>query len=146
MTDSYIAADVVVIGGGPGGYVAAIRAAQLGFSTVCVEMDKTLGGTCVNIGCIPSKALLNSSEHYEFRQQHAAEHGIGVDGIRLDLAQMLKRKDEVVGQNTKGIEFLFRKNKITWAKGRGELKAGNVVDVTAADGGVTSYMAKHVII
>ena len=146
MADSSTAADVVILGGGPGGYVAAIRAAQLGFSTVCVEMDKTLGGTCVNIGCIPSKALLHSSEHYEFMQQHAAEHGIGVDGIRLDLAQMLKRKDDVVGQNTKGIEFLFRKNKITWAKGRGTFKTGNVVDVTATDGGVTTYQAKHVII
>ena len=146
MADSSTAADVVILGGGPGGYVAAIRAAQLGFSTVCVEMDKTLGGTCVNVGCIPSKALLNSSEHYEFMSQHAAEHGIGVDGIRIDLAQMLKRKDHVVDQNTKGIEFLFRKNKITWAKGRGALKAGNVVDVTASDGAVTTYQAQHVII
>jgi dihydrolipoamide dehydrogenase len=143
-----IAADVVIIGGGPGGYVAAIRAAQLGFNTVCVEMDKTLGGTCVNVGCIPSKALLNSSEHYEFMSQHAADHGIGVDGIRLDLAKMLKRKDEVVGQNTKGIEFLFRKNKITWAKGFGTLKAGNVVEVRGAppENNVTTYQAKHVII
>ena len=146
MSDSQASADVVILGGGPGGYVAAIRAAQLGFATVCVEMDKTLGGTCVNVGCIPSKALLNSSEHFEFMQTHASEHGIGVDGIRLDLAQMLKRKDDVVGQNTKGIEFLFRKNKVTWARGRGTLKAGNVVDVTAADGGITSYQAKHVII
>ena len=146
MSDSQASADVVILGGGPGGYVAAIRAAQLGFATVCVEMDKTLGGTCVNVGCIPSKALLNSSEHFEFMQTHASEHGIGVDGIRLDLAQMLKRKDDVVGQNTKGIEFLFRKNKVTWARGRGTLKAGNVVDVTAADGGVTSYQARHVII
>jgi len=88
MTDTSIAADVVIIGGGPGGYVAAIRAAQLGFNTVCVEMDKTLGGTCVNVGCIPSKALLNSSEHFEFMSQHAGDHGIGVDGIRLDLAKM----------------------------------------------------------
>jgi dihydrolipoamide dehydrogenase len=146
MADSHIAADVLVLGGGPGGYVAAIRAAQLGFTTVCVEMDKTLGGTCVNVGCIPSKALLNSSEHYEFMTQHAAEHGIGVDGIRIDLATMLKRKDTVVGQNTKGIEFLFRKNKITWARGRGTLQKNNVVDVTAADGTVTTYQAKNVII
>ncbi|MEP6620289.1 MAG: dihydrolipoyl dehydrogenase [bacterium] len=146
MPDTSTSADVLVLGGGPGGYVAAIRAAQLGFSTVCVEMDKTLGGTCVNVGCIPSKALLNSSEHFEFMQTHAAEHGIGIDGIRMDVAQMLKRKDDVVGQNTKGIEFLFRKNKITWAKGRGTLKAGNVVDVAAADGTVTSYQAKNVII
>jgi dihydrolipoamide dehydrogenase len=148
MADSSIAADVVIIGGGPGGYVAAIRAAQLGFNTVCVEMDKTLGGTCVNVGCIPSKALLNSSEHFEFMNQHAGDHGIGVDGIRLDLAKMLKRKDDVVGQNTKGIEFLFRKNKITWAKGFGTLKAGNVVEVRGAppENNVTTYQAKHVII
>ncbi len=145
MADS-LSADVVVLGGGPGGYVAAIRAAQLGLTTICVEMDRTLGGTCVNVGCIPSKALLSSSEHFEFMRDHAAEHGIGVDGIRLDLATMMKRKDEVVGQNTKGIEFLFRKNKVTWAKGRGTLRAGNVVDVTAADGTVTSYKAAHVII
>src|SRR3954466_15252135 len=103
--------DVVVIGGGPGGYVAALRAAQLGLSTVCVELDKTLGGTCVNVGCIPSKALLTSSEHFEFARGHAADHGITLDGIGLNLAQMLKRKDDVVGQNTKGIEFLFKKNK-----------------------------------
>src|SRR5207249_8105446 len=90
--------DVVVIGGGPGGYVAALRAAQLGLSTVCVEMDKTLGGTCVNVGCIPSKALLTSTEHFEFARSRAAEHGIKVDGLSLDLGQMLKRKDDVVSQ------------------------------------------------
>ena len=148
MADSRILADVVILGGGPGGYVAAIRAAQLGFTTVCVEMDKTLGGTCVNVGCIPSKALLNSSEHFEFMGRHAAEHGIGVDGLRLDLAIMMKRKDEVVGQNTKGIEFLFRKNKITWAKGYGTLRAGNVVEVRGAppENNITTYQAKHVII
>ena len=143
MADSV---DVVVIGGGPGGYVAAIRAAQLGFSTVCVEKDRTLGGTCVNIGCIPSKALLQSSEHYEFARLHAEEHGIGVGELRLDLARMLKRKDDVVGQNTKGLEYLFRKNKITWAKGTGTLKPGRVVEVQGADGKSTSYQAKHVII
>jgi len=139
-------ADLVVIGGGPGGYVAAIRAAQLGLSTVCVEMDKTLGGTCVNVGCIPSKALLSSTEHFEFARLHAAAHGVKLEGVSLDLPTMLKRKDDVVSQNTKGIEFLFRKNKITWAKGRGTLRAGNVVDVTADDGAVTSYSAKDVII
>ncbi len=147
MADTHTA-DVVILGGGPGGYVAAIRAAQLGLNTVCVEMDKTLGGTCVNVGCIPSKALLNSSEHYEFMRAHAEEHGIGVDGIRLDLARMLKRKDDVVAQNTKGIEFLFRKNKITWAKGRGTLKADNVVEVRGPppENTITSYQAKHIII
>ena len=139
-------ADVVVIGGGPGGYVAAIRAAQLGLSTVCVEMDKTLGGTCVNVGCIPSKALLTSSEHYEFSRLHAAEHGVKLEGVSVDLDTMLKRKDSVVAQNTKGIEYLFKKNKIEWAKGRGTLKAGNVVEVAGADGTTTSYQAKNVII
>jgi dihydrolipoamide dehydrogenase len=148
MADSSISVDVLVLGGGPGGYVAAIRAAQLGFNTVCVEMDKTLGGTCVNVGCIPSKALLNSSEHFEFMKTHAADHGIGTGDITLDLATMLKRKDDVVGQNTRGIEFLFRKNKITWAKGRGTLKAGNVVEVAGGppDNNITTYQAKHVII
>ncbi len=138
--------DVVIIGGGPGGYVAAIRAAQLGLNTVCVEMSKTLGGTCVNIGCIPSKALLTSSEHYEFARLHAGAHGVKTSGVELDLPTMLKRKDEVVSQNTKGIEFLFKKNKITWARGRGTLKPGNVVDVAGDDGKTTSYQAKHVII
>jgi dihydrolipoamide dehydrogenase len=142
---SNTSADVVVIGGGPGGYVSAIRAAQLFLVTVCVEMDRTLGGTCVNVGCIPSKALLNSSEHVEFIRQHAAEHGIGVADVQIDLARMMKRKEDVVAQNTKGVEFLFRKNKVTWAKGRGTLRAGNFVDVAAADGSTTTYEAKNVI-
>ncbi|MGH7669922.1 MAG: dihydrolipoyl dehydrogenase [Gemmatimonadaceae bacterium] len=139
-------ADVAIIGGGPGGYVAALRAAQLGLSTVCVEMDKTLGGTCVNVGCIPSKALLSSSEHFEFARTHAAEHGLVIGDVQLDLARMLKRKDDVVSQNTKGIEFLFRKNKVTWARGLGTLRAGNAVTVTAADGSHTEWQAKQVII
>src|SRR5687767_12074446 len=138
--------DVAVIGGGPGGYVAAIRAAQLGLNTVCIEMDKTLGGTCVNVGCIPSKALLTSSEHYEFARLHAAEHGVAIGDVKLDLGTMMKRKDSVVGQNTKGIEFLFKKNKITWARGLGTLKKGNVVDVAGSDGKTESYRAKNVII
>ncbi|MFN2399817.1 MAG: dihydrolipoyl dehydrogenase [Gemmatimonadaceae bacterium] len=146
MSQDVTPADVVVIGGGPGGYVAAIRAAQLGLSTVCVEMDKTLGGTCVNVGCIPSKALLQSSEHYEFTRLHAAEHGFQVGGLSLDVATMLKRKDQVVAQNTRGIEFLFKKNKITWAKGKGELRKGNVVEVEAPTGETTSYQAKSVIL
>ncbi len=139
-------ADVLVLGGGPGGYVAAIRAAQLGFSVTCVEADQTLGGTCVTVGCIPSKALLQSSEHYEWLRLHAAEHGVKVDGASIDLPAMMARKTDVVSQNTKGIEFLFRKNKITWAKGFGTLKAGNVIEVRAADGSVTTWQGKHVII
>ncbi|MGQ0539433.1 MAG: dihydrolipoyl dehydrogenase [Gemmatimonadaceae bacterium] len=139
-------ADVVVIGGGPGGYVAAIRAAQLGLKTVCVEMDKTLGGTCVNVGCIPSKALLQSSEHYEFARVNAAEHGVTYDALRLDLQQMLRRKDDVVRANTRGVEFLFKKNGVTWARGRGTLRPGNVVDVDMEDGSSASYAAKDVIL
>jgi dihydrolipoamide dehydrogenase len=139
-------ADVVVIGGGPGGYVAAIRAAQLGLNTVCVEAAATLGGTCVNVGCIPSKALLQSSEQFEFARLHAHEHGIGFDALRLDLHQMLRRKDEVVGQNTRGVEFLFRKHKVTWLKGFGTLQAGNVVDIALNDGTSAQVKAHHVII
>src|SRR5687768_2335279 len=95
MADSSTPADVVIIGGGPGGYVAAIRAAQLGFATVCVEMDQTLGGTCVNVGCIPSKALLESSHHFEFMAHEAQAHGIALSDLRIDVATMLKRKDDV---------------------------------------------------
>ena len=138
--------DVVVIGGGPGGYVASIRAAQLGLSTVCVESDRTLGGTCVNVGCIPSKALLQSSEHFEFTRLHAAEHGIVVGDLKLDLARVMRRKDDVVATNTKGVEFLFRKHKVTWARGTGRLLAGNIVEVTAEDGTVSAWQAGSVIV
>jgi dihydrolipoamide dehydrogenase len=138
--------DVLVIGGGPGGYVAAIRAAQLGLNTVVVERDATLGGTCVNVGCIPSKALLQSSEHYEFAKLHAAEHGITLGEVRLDLPTMLARKDQVVGQNTKGLEYLFRKNKIEWARGEGTLGRDNVVTVRAQDGSERTYRPRNVII
>ncbi len=146
MANASESADVVVIGGGPGGYVAAIRAAQLGLKTVCVEMDKTLGGTCVNVGCIPSKALLQSSEHYEFARLHAREHGFGYESLSLDLDTMMRRKVEVVAQNTRGVEFLFKKNKVTWAKGRGTLRQGNSVEVEGADGTRATYQAKNVII
>jgi dihydrolipoamide dehydrogenase len=145
-SQNLLSADVLVLGGGPGGYVASIRAAQLGLSVTCVEADKTLGGTCVNVGCIPSKALLQSSEHYEWLRLHAAEHGIKVDGASIDLPAMMARKTEVVAQNTKGVEFLFRKNKITWAKGFGTLRAGNIIDVQAADGTITSWHGKSIII
>ena len=143
---SHTHTDVLVIGGGPGGYVAAIRAAQLGLSTVCVERDKTLGGTCVNVGCIPSKALLQSSEHYAFAAKDAAEHGIVIAGLGVNVAQMMKRKDSVVAQNTKGVEFLFKKNKVTWARGEATLRAGNVVDVRSEDGTVTTWAATDVIV
>jgi len=138
--------DVAIIGGGPGGYVAAIRAGQLGLNTVCIEMDKTLGGTCVNVGCIPSKALLTSSEHFEFAKLHAAEHGVKIGDVKLDLPTMMTRKDAVVGANTRGVEYLFRKNKVTWAKGRGTLKKGKLIDVAGSDGKSETYRAKNVII
>ena len=144
MANASEMADVVVIGGGPGGYVAAIRAAQLGLKTVCVEMDKTLGGTCVNVGCIPSKALLQSSEHFEFARIHAREHGINIEGVTVDLATMMRRKVDVVAQNTRGVEFLFKKNKVTWAKGRGTLRANNVVEVAGGFQAIQKTGAKRV--
>src|SRR5881275_1201279 len=104
MAESY---DVIIIGGGPGGYVCAIRAAQLGLETACVERRATLGGTCLNIGCIPSKALLQSTENYDEAKHHFADHGVIVEGVKLDLARMQARKDEVVSANVKGVEFLF---------------------------------------
>ncbi len=138
--------DIVIIGGGPGGYVAAIRAAQLGLSTVLVEKDATLGGTCVNVGCIPSKALLQSSEHFEFARQHAAGHGIRLGDVELDLVTMMKRKDAVVTQNTKGLDFLMKKNGITRVQGTGTLERGNVVSVREDSGSTTTFSASNVII
>jgi dihydrolipoamide dehydrogenase len=133
--------DVIVIGSGPGGYVCAIRAAQLGLKTACVEKRATLGGTCLNIGCIPSKALLQSSEEFEKTKHALKDHGVLVDGVKLDLARMQARKQEVVTANTKGVEFLFRKNKITWLKGTGRITAPGAVDV---DG--TPYTTKNIVI
>ena len=133
--------DVIVIGAGPGGYVCAIRAAQLGMKVACVEKRQTLGGTCLNIGCIPSKALLQSSEHYEEAQHKLADHGIMVGSVKLDLARMQARKGEVVGANVKGVEFLFRKNKVTWLKGEGSITAPGTVSVAGKD-----YTAKHIVI
>ena len=120
--------DLIVIGGGPGGYVAAIRAAQLGMNVACVEMRGSLGGTCLNVGCIPSKALLNSSEKYEDAKLHFAVHGIKAK-VELDLATMLAHKDKVVLDLTKGIEGLFKKNKVTYVVGKGEIKSATEVVV-----------------
>ncbi|MDQ2766709.1 MAG: dihydrolipoyl dehydrogenase [Gemmatimonadota bacterium] len=147
MTDT-LEPDVLIIGGGPGGYVAAIRAAQLGLSTVCVERDVTLGGTCVNVGCIPSKALLESSHHYEFARERAESHGVMLAGVALDLAVMQKRKTGVVAKNTSGIEYLFKKNKITWVRGSATLKVANVVEVRGAppENTITVYKPQSVII
>ena len=139
--------DVVVIGGGPGGYIAAIRAAQLGLNTACIDEWRgadgkpALGGTCTNVGCIPSKALLQSSENFEQAGHHFAEHGVKVKGLELDLAQMMKRKDKVVKSNNDGIVYLFKKNKITFFHGRGSLKSGSEVQV--AD---ETLQAKNIII
>jgi dihydrolipoamide dehydrogenase len=133
--------DVIVIGAGPGGYVAAIRAAQLGLKTACVEMRETLGGTCLNIGCIPSKALLQSSENFEEARHKFADHGVLVDGVKLDLVRMQARKGEVVNANVKGVEFLFRKNKVTWLKGLGRIIAPGKVEVAGQ-----TYETKNIII
>ncbi|MDB5381075.1 MAG: dihydrolipoyl dehydrogenase [Rhodospirillales bacterium] len=139
MPDSF---DVIVIGAGPGGYVCAIRAAQLGLKVACVEKRATLGGTCLNVGCIPSKALLQSSEHFEEANHKLAEHGVMIGGgVTLDLARMQARKGEVVGSNTKGVEFLFKKNKVTWLKGEGKITKPGEVTV---DG--TAYETKNIVI
>jgi dihydrolipoamide dehydrogenase len=133
--------DLIVVGAGPGGYVCAIRAAQLGMNVACVEKRATLGGTCLNIGCIPSKALLQSSEEFHHATHALADHGVLVDGARLDLARMQARKAAVVSANVKGVEFLFRKNKVTWLKGAARIVAPDRVDVAG-----TVYDAKHIII
>src|SRR3984957_8537153 len=138
MAESF---DVIIIGSGPGGSVCALRAAQLGLKTACVEKRATLGGTCLNIGCIPSKALLHSSENFDAAGHAFAEHGIVIDSVKLDLAKMQARKAEVVTANVKGVEFLFRKNKITWLKGTGRIVAPGKVDV---DG--TQYETKNIVI
>ena len=138
MSDTF---DVIVIGAGPGGYVCALRAAQLGLKVACVEKRATLGGTCLNIGCIPSKALLQSSENFHAAQSALADHGVMVKGIALDLARMQARKEEVVSANVKGVEFLFKKNKVTWLKGAARIARPGVVAVDGAE-----YAAKHIVI
>jgi len=138
MSESF---DVIVIGSGPGGYVCAIRAAQLGLKVACVEKRETLGGTCLNIGCIPSKALLQSSENFHQVSHAMQDHGIAVGEVRLDLARMQARKGEVVAANTKGVEFLFRKNKVTWLKGAAKFNGPHEIDVAG-----TAYTAKHIVI
>lgn len=149
MSEKY---DVVVVGAGPGGYVAAIRCAQLGLKTACVEKwinDKgapVLGGTCLNVGCIPSKALLDSSHKYHDTAHSYAVHGINVDVPPIDVPKMLERKDKVVAQMNGGITGLFKANGVTTLQGTGKILAGKNVEVTAADGSVTTYAADNVII
>lgn len=138
--------DVIVIGSGPGGYVAAIRAAQLGMKTALVEKYSTLGGTCLNVGCIPSKALLDSSEHYHNAAHTFATHGIDVKGLAINLPQMIARKDEVVTQNVDGIQFLMKKNKVDVHHGLGSFVDAHTVKVTKADGSATDIQGKNIII
>jgi len=133
--------DVIVIGAGPGGYVCAVRAAQLGLKTACVESRETLGGTCLNVGCIPSKALLQASEKFEEANHAFAGFGIDVGDVKLNLKGMLAFKDKTVEANVKGVEYLFKKNKIDWLKGRGELKGGGQVQV-----GEETHSAKAIVI
>src|SRR3954470_19132277 len=125
--------DLIVIGGGPGGYVAAIRASQLGKKVACIEKRPTLGGTCLNIGCIPSKALLDSSEFFEQAKHKAARHGVVLPKVELDLAAMMKRKDNVVKGNTDGISYLFKKYGVTPVFGFATLAGPGRVDVKQAD-------------
>jgi dihydrolipoamide dehydrogenase len=138
--------DVVVIGSGPGGYVAAIRSAQLGFKTAIVEKYSTLGGTCLNVGCIPSKALLDSSEHFHKATHQFAEHGIKVNKPKIDMTQMMKRKSGVVDQLTGGVAYLMKKNKIEVVNGVGAFKDKNTIRVTASDGKVSELQTKKTII
>lgn len=137
--------DIVIIGAGPGGYVAAIRAAQLGFNVGVIEKEAALGGTCVRVGCIPSKALLESSERYAEVQKGLKDHGIDVSGVELNLKKMLERKDAVVKSNTDGVAFLFKKNKISRYSGTGEIKAKGKVVVHSQDG-ATELETDHIII
>ncbi|WP_337177276.1 dihydrolipoyl dehydrogenase [Paludisphaera sp.] len=138
--------DLVVIGAGPGGYVAAIRAAQLGMKVACVEKRATLGGVCLNIGCIPSKALLDSSEYYHLAAAKFARHGIKVSGLEIDLPTMHKRKDGVVKGLTDGVAYLFKKNKITPVFGAARLVSGTAVQVAGNDGKTIDLEAGHVLL
>nr|WP_294877494.1 dihydrolipoyl dehydrogenase [uncultured Pedobacter sp.] len=138
--------DVVVIGSGPGGYVGAIRCAQLGLKTAVIEKYKTFGGTCLNVGCIPSKALLDSSEHFHNAAHTFKTHGIDLKDLKVDMPQMIARKNDVVAQNTAGIQYLFKKNKIDTFEGVGSFVDKNTIKITKADGKTETITAKNVII
>ena len=137
--------DLIIIGAGPGGYVAAIRAAQLGMKTACVERE-FLGGTCLNIGCIPSKALLDSSERYYAAKNSFAKHGIKVGELSVDLPTMMSRKQDVVSKLTGGVGMLFKKNKVEHLKGQGTILSPGVVQVKSSDGATSNYNAKRILI
>ena len=144
--------DVVVIGSGPAGYVAAIRASQLGFKTLCIEESinddgkPNLGGTCLNVGCIPSKALLDSSHKYYEAKKDLSDHGVQIDKLKLDLDAMMSRKDEIVSQLTGGISGLFKANKVESITGRGKVISNNVIEITKPDGSKENIDAKNIII
>ena len=141
MTDKFQA---VVIGGGPGGYVCAIRAAQLGLKTACVESRGTLGGTCLNVGCIPSKSLLNLSENFHKAKKDFNKQGIEIEGIKLNIEKMMSNKNKSVQVLTKGVEFLFKKNKVTYIKGKGVLFSKNDI-VVYENNKRTNYKAKNIV-
>ena len=143
MSDNF---DLVVIGAGPGGYVCAIKAAQLGLKVAVIDKRETLGGACLNVGCIPSKVMLNSSHKYWEAQHHFAAHGIIAEGIKVDLAKMLSRKEAVVSELTKGISFLFRKNGVTFIHGTATIKGPNFVQVTAGDRSEQILETKYIVI
>lgn len=138
--------DLIIIGAGPGGYVAAIRAAQLGLKTAIIEKNASLGGTCLNVGCIPSKALLSSSEHFHFAQHRFAAHGIIAKELSVDVKTMMQRKDQVVSGLVKGISFLMKKNKVDVLNGHGKLAGPNKVTLTAADGKSSTLEAKNILL
>jgi len=143
MAETY---DVVIIGGGPGGYNCAIRAGQLGLKTVCIEMRETLGGTCLNVGCIPSKALLHASDSYRSAKQDFADMGIKVSGLDVDLPQMMAQKADAVDGLTKGVAFLLKKNKVDHVQGKARIAGPGQVEVTKADGSKEMLSAKHIVI
>lgn len=138
--------DVIVIGGGPGGYVAAIKAAQLGLKTACVEKRGTLGGTCLNVGCIPSKAMLNNSHIYHQILHDVKNRGIDVGDVKLNLSTMMKAKDSSVKSLTAGIEYLFKKNGVEYVKGSASFKNEHELDVKLLDGGERTLKGKNIII
>ena len=143
MEDNF---DLVVIGGGPGGYVCAIRAAQLGLKTACVESRGALGGTCLNVGCIPSKSLLNLSENYRKAKKDFNQQGIEIDGIKLNIEKMMSNKNKSIQVLTKGVEFLFKKNKVTYIKGKGVVFSKNDVVVYGSNNSRSNIKAKNIVI
>ena len=143
MSDTF---DVIIIGGGPGGYNCAIRCGQLGLKTAIIEMRDTLGGTCLNVGCIPSKALLHASEYYATAQNEFQGMGIGVSGLKLDLDQMMAQKDEAVKGLTQGVAFLMKKNKVTHFNGKGKIVGKGEVEVAMSDGSTKKLGGKNIVI